>query len=113
MILDDLRVHAAGVKGFGGTSRSADVAILGTSGEKYASAGHGGKKQNRDDFNFGGHNQFVSSEKMKSFGAPASWTAVALHRFEAGGKPTESARGLAQSKTLRLAGSELQCPGAG
>jgi hypothetical protein len=52
-------------------------------------------------------------ETLESFGAPASWTAVALHRFADDGSLIESARGLAQSKTSRLASPELRCPRAG
>jgi len=41
--------------------------------------------------------------KVNTHGASASWTAAVLCRFSADGTASESARGLAQSKTWRLA----------
>jgi hypothetical protein len=71
MVLDDLRMHAAGVKCFGVIGRGIGAIRSGTSGEKHASSGRDHKEQNRNEFNFGNHNQFDSSEKMELFDAPA------------------------------------------
>jgi hypothetical protein len=43
-------------------------------------------------------------------GAAASWTAVALHRFRDRDPPSQSARGLAHSKTSRTGGSSAVIP---
>jgi hypothetical protein len=68
MVLDDLRVHATGVKrfGFGGIGRSVGAAMLGTTGEVHARIYHGGNnEQNRDDFSLGCHNPFIDWEKLE------------------------------------------------